>query len=112
MNILIKQANSRLLGNLYLHLVSEYFYSFLHDHKLLNYVDGEYCADNYDGIVVLSSSFNLNFSDLIKSLSVNQHDVLRAALRTGYAKNASPLLTYMKSPKNLLTYINSLFWKI
>ena len=50
MNTLIKQANNRLLGNLYLHLISEYFYIFLQNNNLLNYLDGEYSADSYDGI--------------------------------------------------------------
>ena len=91
MNTLIKQANNRLLGNLYLHLISEYFYIFLQNNNLLNYLDGEYSADSYDGIIIFSSSFNLNFSEIIKNFLIKQSDVLRAILRTSYNKKRNPL---------------------
>ena len=90
MNILIKQANNRLLGNLYLHLISEYFYIFLQNNNLLNYLDGEYSADSYDGIIIFSSSFDLNFSEIIKNFSIKQSDVIRAILRTSYDKKREP----------------------
>ena len=102
MNTLIKQANNRLLGNLYLHLISEYFYIFLQNNNLLNYLDGEYNADNYDGIIIFSSSLNLNFSEIIKNFSIKQSDVLRAILRTSYDKKRNPSYDIERTTQELI----------
>lgn len=102
MNTLIKQANNRLLGNLYLHLISEYFYIFLQNNNLLNYLDGEYSADNYDGIIIFSSSFNLNFSEIIKNFLIKQSDVLRAILRTSYNKKRNPSYDIGRTTQELI----------
>ena len=107
MNTLIKQANNRLLGNLYLHLISEYFYIFLQNNNLLNYLDGEYSADSYDGIIIFSSSFNLNLSEIIKNFSIKQSDVLRAILRTSYDKKRNPSYDIERTLKSSSIYINN-----
>lgn len=102
MNTLIKQANNRLLGNLYLHLISEYFYIFLQNNNLLNYLDGEYSADSYDGTIIFSSSFNLNFSEIIKNFSIKQSDILRAILRTSYDKKRNPSYDIERTTQELI----------
>jgi len=102
MNTLIKQANNRLLGNLYLHLISEYFYIFLQNNNLLNYLDGEYNADNYDGVIIFSSSFDLNFSETIKNFSIKQSDVLRAILRISYDKKCEPSYDIERTTQELI----------
>ena len=62
----------------------------MQNNNLLNYLDGEYSADSYDGIIIFSSSFNLNFSEIIKNFLIKQSDVLRAILRTSYNKKREP----------------------
>ena len=59
LDTIIKQANTRLLGNLYQHLFSDYFYTILKEKHILNSLDENFTADNYDGIVVFSNTNNL-----------------------------------------------------
>lgn len=81
-NRIVKQAKNRLLGNLYLHLISELFFRFLQEKQLLNFLDGEFSADNYDGIVVFSfSNPALNLEEIINHFKIQSIDIIRAINR-------------------------------
>ena len=74
----------------------------MQNNNLLNYLDGEYSADSYDGIIIFSSSFNLNFSEIIKNFSIKQSDVLRAILRTSYDKKRKPSYDIERTTQELI----------
>ena len=79
---IIKQANTRLLGNLYQHLFSDYFYSLLKEKHILNSLDENFTADNYDGIVVFSSTNNLiNLTKVSAQFTIKQSNIIRAISR-------------------------------
>ena len=82
LDIIIKQANTRLLGNLYQHLFSDYFYSLLKENHILNSLDENFTADNYDGIVVFSSTNNLiNLTKASAQFTIEQSNIIRAISR-------------------------------
>ena len=79
---IIKQANTRLLGNLYQHLFSDYFYTLLKENHILNSLDENFTADNYDGIVVFSSTNNLiNLTNASAQFTIEQSNIIRAIFR-------------------------------
>ena len=79
---IIKQANTRLLGNLYQHLFSDYFYTLLKENHILNSLDENFTADNYDGIVVFSSTNNLiNLTNASAQFTIEQSNIIRAISR-------------------------------
>ena len=79
---IIKQTNTRLLGNLYQHLFSDYFYTQLKEKHILNSLDENFTADNYDGIVVFSSTNNLiNLTKVIAQFTIEQSNIIRAISR-------------------------------
>lgn len=81
-NIIIKQANTRLLGNLYQHLFSDYFYTLLKEKHILNSLDENFTADNYDGIVVFSNTNNLiNLTKVLAQFTIEQSNIIRAISR-------------------------------
>lgn len=82
LDTIIKQANTRLLGNLYQHLFSDYFYSLLKENHILNSLDENFTADNYDGIVVFSSTNNLiNLTKVSAQFTIKQSNIIRAISR-------------------------------
>ena len=82
LDTIIKQANTRLLGNLYQHLFSDYFYSLLKEKHILNSLDENFTADNYDGIVVFSSTNNLiNLTKVSAQFTIKQSNIIRAISR-------------------------------
>ena len=82
LDTIIKQANTRLLGNLYQHLFSDYFYSLLKEKHILNSLDENFTADNYDGIVVFSSTNNLiNLTNASAQFTIEQSNIIRAISR-------------------------------
>ena len=82
LNTIIKQANTRLLGNLYQHLFSDYFYTLLKEKHILNSLDENFTADNYDGIVVFSSTNNLiNLTNASAQFTIEQSNIIRAISR-------------------------------
>lgn len=79
---IIKQANTRLLGNLYQHLFSDYFYTLLKENHILNSLDENFTADNYDGIVVFSNTNNLiNLTKVLAQFTIEQSNIIRAISR-------------------------------
>lgn len=79
---IIKQANTLLLGNLYQHLFSDYFYTLLKENHILNSLDENFTADNYDGIVVFSSTNNLiNLTNASAQFTIEQSNIIRAISR-------------------------------
>ena len=79
---IIKQANTRLLGNLYQHLFSDYFYTLLKENHILNSLDENFTTDNYDGIVVFSSTNNLiNLTNASAQFTIEQSNIIRAISR-------------------------------
>lgn len=79
---IIKQANTRLLGNLYQHLFGEYFYTLLKENHVLNSLDENFTADNYDGIVVFSNTNNLiNLTKASTQFTIEQSNIIRAISR-------------------------------
>ena len=79
---IIKQANTRLLGNLYQHLFSDYFYTLLKENHILNSLDENFTADNYDGIVVFSSTNNLiNLTNASAQFTIEQSNIISAISR-------------------------------
>ena len=79
---IIKQANTRLLGNLYQHLFSDYFYTLLKENHILNPLDEDFTADNYDGIVVFSNTNNLiNLTKASAQFTIEQSNIVRAISR-------------------------------
>lgn len=82
LDTIIKQANTRLLGNLYQHLFSDYFYTLLKENHILNLLDENFTADNYDGIVVFSNTNNLiNLTDVSAQFTIEQSNIIRAISR-------------------------------
>ena len=82
LDTIIKQANTRLLGNLYQHLFSDYFYTILKEKHILNLLDENFTADNYDGIVVFSNTNNLiNLTKVIAQFTIEQSNIIRAISR-------------------------------
>lgn len=82
LDAIIKQANTRLLGNLYQHLFSDYFYTLLKENHILNSLDENFTADNYDGIVVFSSTNNLiNLTNASAQFTIEQSNIIRAISR-------------------------------
>lgn len=81
-NTIIKQANTRMLGNLYQHLFSDYFYTILKENHILNSLDENFTADNYDGIVIFSSTNNLiNLTKVSAQFTIEQSNIIRAISR-------------------------------
>ena len=79
---IIKQANTRLLGNLYQHLFSDYFYTLLKENHILNSLDENFTADNYDGIVVFSNTNNsINLTEVLAQFTIEQSNIIRAISR-------------------------------
>ena len=79
---IIKQANTRLLGNLYQHLFSDYFYTILKEKHILNSLDENFTADNYDGIIVFSNTNNLiNLTQVSAQFTIEQSNIIRAISR-------------------------------
>ena len=82
LDTIIKQANTRLLGNLYQHLFSDYFYTLLKENHILNSLDENFTADNYDGIVVFSNTNNLiNLTKVSAQFTIEQSNIIRAISR-------------------------------
>lgn len=82
LNTIVKQANTRLLGNLYQHLFGEYFYTLLKEKHILNSLDENFTADNYDGIVVFSNTNNLiNLTKASTQFTIEQSNIIRAISR-------------------------------
>ena len=82
LDTIIKQANTRLLGNLYQHLFGEYFYTLLKEKHILNSLDENFTTDNYDGIVVFSSTNNLiNLTKVSAQFTIEQSNIIRAISR-------------------------------
>ena len=82
LDTIIKQANTRLLGNLYQHLFSDYFYTLLKERHILNSLDENFTADNYDGIVVFSNTNNLiNLTKVLAQFTIEQSNIIRAISR-------------------------------
>ena len=82
LDTIIKQANTRLLGNLYQHLFSDYFYTLLKEKHILNSLDENFTADNYDGIVVFSNTNNLiNLTKVLAKFTIEQSNIIRAISR-------------------------------
>ena len=82
LDTIIKQANTRLLGNLYQHLFSDYFYTLLKENHTLNSLDENFTADNYDGIVVFSNTNNLiNLTKVLAQFTIEQSNIIRAISR-------------------------------
>lgn len=82
LDTIIKQANTRLLGNLYQHLFSDYFYTLLKEKHILNSLDENFTADNYDGIVVFSNTNNLfNLTKVSAQFAIKQSNIIRAISR-------------------------------
>ena len=82
LDTIIKQANTRLLGNLYQHLFSDYFYTLLKENHILNSLDENFTADNYDGIVVFSSINNIiNLTKVSAQFTIEQSNIIRAISR-------------------------------
>ena len=82
LDTIIKQADTRLLGNLYQHLFSDYFYTLLKEKHILNSLDENFTADNYDGIVVFSNTNNLiNLTKVLAQFTIEQSNIIRAISR-------------------------------
>ncbi len=82
LDTIIKQANTRLLGNLYQHLFSDYFYTLLKENHILDSLDENFTADNYDGIVVFSNTNNLiNLTKASAQFTIEQSNIIRAISR-------------------------------
>ena len=87
---IIKQANTRLLGNLYQHLFSDYFYTILKEKHILNSLDENFTADNYDGIVVFSNTNNLiNLTKTAAQFTIEQSNIIRAISRISCDKQSN-----------------------
>ena len=90
LDTIIKQANTRLLGNLYQHLFSDYFYTLLKENHILNSLDENFTADNYDGIVVFSSTNNLiNLTKVSAQFMIEQSNIIRAISRISCDKQSN-----------------------
>lgn len=90
LDIIIKQANTRLLGNLYQHLFSDYFYTQLKEKHILNSLDENFTADNYDGIVVFSNTNNLiNLTKTAAQFTIEQSNIIRAISRISCDKQSN-----------------------
>lgn len=90
LDTIIKQANTRLLGNLYQHLFSDYFYSLLKENHILNSLDENFTADNYDGIVVFSNTNNLiNLTKTAAQFTIEQSNIIRAISRISCDKQSN-----------------------
>ena len=90
LDTIIKQANTRLLGNIYQHLFSDYFYSLLKENHILNSLDENFTADNYDGIVVFSSTNNLiNLTQVSAQFTIEQSNIIRAISRISCDKQSN-----------------------
>ena len=82
LDTIIKQADTRLLGNLYQHLFSDYFYTLLKEKHILNSLDENFTADNYDGIVVFSNTNNsINLTEVLAQFTIEQSNIIRAISR-------------------------------
>ena len=89
---IIKQANTRLLGNLYQHLFSDYFYNILKEKHILNSLDENFTADNYDGIVVFSNTNNLiNLTKVSAQFTIEQSNIIRAISRISCDKQRNAI---------------------
>ena len=92
LDTIIKQANTRLLGNLYQHLFSDYFYTILKEKHILNLLDENFTADNYDGIVVFSNTNNLiNLTKVIAQFPIEQSNIIRAISRISCDKQRNAI---------------------
>lgn len=90
LDTIIKQANTRLLGNIYQHLFSDYFYSLLKENHILNSLDENFTADNYDGIVVFSNTNNLiNLTKTAAQFTIEQSNIIRAISRISCDKQSN-----------------------
>ena len=90
LDTIIKQANTRLLGNIYQHLFSDYFYSLLKENHILNSLDENFTADNYDGIVVFSNTNNLiNLTKASAQFTIEQSNIIRAISRISCDKQSN-----------------------
>lgn len=90
LDTIIKQANTRLLGNLYQHLFSDYFYNILKEKHILNSLDENFTADNYDGIVVFSNTNNLiNLTQVSAQFTIEQSNIIRAISRISCDKQSN-----------------------
>ena len=90
LDTIIKQANTRLLGNLYQHLFSDYFYTILKEKHILNSLDENFTADNYDGIVVFSNTNNLiNLTKTAAQFTIEQSNIIRAISRISCDKQSN-----------------------
>ena len=92
LDTIIKQANTRLLGNLYQHLFSDYFYTILKEKHILNSLDENFTADNYDGIVVFSNTNNLiNLTKTAAQFTIEQSNIIRAISRISCDKQRNTI---------------------
>ena len=92
LDTIIKQANTRLLGNLYQHLFSDYFYTILKEKHILNSLDENFTADNYDGIVVFSNTNNLiNLTKVSAQFTIEQSNIIRAISRISCDKQRNAI---------------------
>ena len=90
LDTIIKQANTRLLGNIYQHLFSDYFYNILKEKHILNSLDENFTADNYDGIVVFSNTNNLiNLTQVSAQFTIEQSNIIRAISRISCDKQSN-----------------------